>query len=92
MLGSRLLEQRQECSDRVDRELHLLRVTLVLGSRREAGAAQPEVGQRHDVLEQHVVDADLLDLRLVRRPDLLFARLPGLFLRAHRVTSAGLAS
>ncbi len=63
---------------RLDRQPDLLGIALVLGARRQPGAAHPEVDQRHDVLEQHVLDADPLDLRLVGGSQLLLGRLPPL--------------
>ena len=54
-------------ADRFDREPDLLGVAFVLGAGRQASAPHAEVDQRHDVLEQHLLDPDLLDLA-PRRP------------------------
>ena len=69
--GRALLEQRQQRPDRLDRQPHLVGVALALRARGQAGAAHAEVDQRHHVLEQHVLDADPLDLRLVGGAQLL---------------------
>src|SRR5579875_462805 len=86
LAGGRLLKQRQQGADRLDRQLHLSGVALGLGAGLQAGAAHPQIGQHHDVLQEHVLDSDPLELRFVGGPQLLLAGLR--FGAAHCRTSS----
>ena len=80
-----LLDDRQQRPGALDRQPQLLGVGLVLGALRQAGAAPAEVDEGHERLDEHVLDADLLQLGLVGGAQLL---LGGLALgrgRAHAV-------
>src|SRR5579875_567268 len=80
-----LLDERQQRPHPLDRKPHLRRVALVLGPRLEAGAPHPHVDEGDELLEQDLVDADLLELRLVGGAELLLGGLAG---GAHGVFSS----
>ena len=70
-----LLEHRQERPDRLDRKTDLLGVLLLFRPRGQAGAAHAQIGQRRDVVEQHVLDPESLELGLVSGPQLFLGGL-----------------
>src|SRR3954465_6243819 len=88
-----LLDQRQERAGALDRHAHLLEVALVLRAGDEPGAAAAQVHQRDDRLDDDVVDAQALDLRLVGGAHLLLGGLAaGLAGRRCLLGHAGFAS
>src|SRR5213592_402442 len=73
--AERGLDQRQQRAHALDRLTQLLGVALVLAARRQPGLAPAEADQRQDGLDEDVLDADLLELGLVGRAQLLFSGL-----------------
>src|SRR3954451_5866246 len=81
------LRQRQEGTHALDRRANLLGIALVLGPRGEARPPAAEADQREDRLDQQVVDADLLELGLVRGPQLFLSGWALLLAHAREHTS-----
>src|SRR3954465_5865118 len=67
-----VLDERKQRADALDREPDLLEVALVLGAGDEPRAPPAQVHERDQRLDDHVLDAQALDLRLVGGADLLF--------------------
>ena len=85
-----LLDERQDRPRAVDRLAHLLEIgrgALLARGRREPALAGGEVEQRHEGLQQHVVDRDALHLGL-DLPELLLGEVVGGRLGAHGTGSS----
>src|SRR5919197_327719 len=90
------LDQRQQRAHALDRRPDLPRVALVLGAGHQAGLAAAQVQQRHHGLQDHVLDAQALELRFVGGAELLLGGLAGLaaggVVRAHKASTSVLGA